>query len=101
MGQQRKHHDLHDVQRMVTDKQVRALVTVLMDDGWEFVRLSGSNHPILKWPTAQDAARQVHGHQPDRITLPLTPSDNRAILNCLSDARRISGVNHRKHFRNK
>lgn len=86
---------------MISNKQVRALATVLMEDGWEFVRLSGSKHPILRWPTAADAVRQVNGYQPDRITLPLTPSDNRSILNCLSDARRISGINHRKHFRNK
>ena len=84
---------------MISDKRVKAMLAVLMDDGWEFVRLSGSNHPILKWPTAEQAERQIHGYQPSRITLPLTPSDNRAILNCLSDARKISGVNHPKHFR--
>lgn len=101
MGQNRKNQDVHAVQKMTSDKRVRALITVLMEDGWEFVRLSGTNHPILRWPTAEDAARQSQSYQPARITLPLTPSDNRAVLNCLSDARRISGVNHKKNLRDR
>lgn len=73
-----------DPYRLVGDKQVRKTMQLLIDDGWRFVRLSSSQHPILRWPKS--------GVQ---ITLPLTPSDHRALRNTLSTARRISGINHR------
>lgn len=88
-----------DLRRIVTDKNVRRVVDTLVADGWQFLRLSGKNHPILVWPKAQDVARASGQHVDDRIILPLTPSDNRAILNCLTDARRVSGVDHRKSYR--
>lgn len=73
-----------DPYRLVGDKQVRKTMQLLIDDGWCFVRLSSSQHPILRWPES--------GAQ---ITLPLTPSDRRGLRNTLSTARRASGVDHR------
>lgn len=73
-----------DPYKLVGDKQVRKTMQLLINDGWKFVRLSSQQHPILQWPES--------GAQ---ITLPLTPSDHRALRNTLSTARRASGVNHR------
>lgn len=100
----------------ISDKRVRAVFNDLLGDGWQFVRLSGSKHPILEWPAAVAAndmienERGTHtgsqpvpapasgrpGHRKNRITLPLTPSDHRALLNVLSEARHISGIDHRR-----
>lgn len=95
-----------ELARIVTDKGMRAVIETLVDDGWEFLRLSGKNHPIMVWPKAHEiaaATNQVTSttgtHRQDRIILPLTPGDHRAVLNSLTDARRISGVNHRENLR--
>lgn len=73
-----------DPHKVINDKQVRRTIQVLMDDGWDFVRLSSKHHPILRWP---DSGTQ--------ITVPLTPSDHRALRNAVTTARRVSGVNHK------
>lgn len=75
-----------DLHRVIKDRQVRSVVQTLLEDGWTFVRLSSSNHPILAYETSDGAQR--------RITMPLSPSDRRAMRNTLADARRISGIDH-------
>ena len=90
-----------ELHRIVSHKGRREVVDTLVADGWEFLRLSGKNHPIMVWPKAREVAEATGSRVQDRITLPLTPSDNRAILNSLTDARRVSGVDHRKSFRSR
>ncbi|MET3959846.1 hypothetical protein ABIE52_006781 [Rhodococcus sp. OAS809] len=80
----RKMNSNLDPYRLVGDKQVRKTMRLLIDDGWTFVRLSSSQHPILQWPKTGD-----------QISLPLTPSDHRGLRNALSTARHISGIDHR------
>lgn len=75
-----------DLHKLITDKQVRKIIHGLIEDGWTFVRMSSSNHPILSWDDEQGRT--------NRMTMPLTPGDRRAMRNALADARRISGIDH-------
>lgn len=89
-----------DPSRRISDKHVRAIVELLLSDGWEFVRMSGSNHPILNWPAGQGSGPERDGRtNTGRLVLTSTPSDRRSLRNCLSDARAVSGVNHARLLR--
>lgn len=83
-GHNRNSDNRVDPRRLVRDKNIRKLIETLTEQGWTFVRLSSSKHPIMRWPET--------GGQ---MTLPSTPSDHRALLNAVSTARKISGLDPR------
>lgn len=83
-GHNRNSDNRVDPRRLVRDKNIRKLIEALTEQGWTFVRLSSSKHPIMRWPET--------GGQ---MTLPSTPSDHRALLNAVSTARKISGLDPR------
>lgn len=85
-GHRRNPESSVDPRRLVRDKNIRKLIETLTEQGWTFVRLSSSKHPIMRWPET--------GGQ---MTLPSTPSDHRALLNAVSTARKISGLDPRIH----